>query len=106
MASDALGQPVQIDGPVTITRSLTPTIVANDVQVAGAGQDGAPISIGRAEVSIVLTSLLYGPLHLPRIALDTAKLDLPLQPVQRGGSAVPRIDQLALSNVSIRYLRG
>jgi hypothetical protein len=104
LASDALGQPVQIDGPITITRSLTPTLVANDVRVAGGGQGGAPISIGRAEISIVLTSLLYGPLHLPRIALDTAKLDLPLRGVQLGNSPMPQIDQLALSNISIRYL--
>jgi AsmA family protein len=103
LASDALGQPVQIGGPVTITRSLTPTLVANDVRVEGAGRDSTPISIGRAELSLVLTSLLYGPLHLPRIALDTVKLDLPLQPQQRDDSPVPEIDQLALSNISIHY---
>jgi AsmA family protein len=104
LASDVLGQPVQIDGAITITRSLTPTLVANDVRVEGAGRNGTPISIGRAELSIVLLSLLSGPVHLPRVALDTVEVDLPLQPLQRDGSTVPRIDQLALSNVSVRYL--
>jgi AsmA family protein len=106
LASDALGQPVQIAGPVTVTRSLTPTIVANDVRIAGLSRDGAPISIGRVEISIVLSSLIYGPLHLPRVALDTAKVDLPLRTVQSGNSALPQIDQLDLSNITARYLDG
>jgi uncharacterized protein involved in outer membrane biogenesis len=104
-ASDELGHAVRIEGPIELTRSLTPTLVVNDLSVSGT--DGATaVSIGRAELSVVLTSLLFGPLHLPLIAVDRAKLDLPLQmdlPAGAGDAQVPRIDQVTLSNISVRY---
>jgi uncharacterized protein involved in outer membrane biogenesis len=107
-ASDAIGRTVRIEGPIELTRSLTPTLVVNDLSVAGT--DGATaVSIGRAELSVVLTSLLSGPLHLPLIAVDNAKLDLPLSldlPAGDGDAQVPRIDQITLSNVAIRYQSG
>ena len=106
-ASDALGRTVRIEGPIELTRSLTPTLVVNGLSVAGAAEATA-ISVGRAEISVVLTSLLFGPLHLPLIAVDTADLDLPLQtdlPAAGGDDQVPRIDQITLSNITIRYQR-
>jgi AsmA protein len=106
-ASDALGRAVRIEGPIELTRSLTPTLVVNGLTVAGADA-GTAVSVGRAELSVVLTSLLFGPLHLPLIAIDTAKLDLPLQgglPAGGGDGQVPRIDQITLSNITIRYQR-
>jgi uncharacterized protein involved in outer membrane biogenesis len=104
-ASDALGRTVRIEGPIELTRSLTPTLVVNGLSVAGAAEATA-ISVGRAEISVVLTSLLFGPLHLPLVTVDTAELDLPLQgdlPAAGGDGQVPRIDQITLSNVTIRY---
>jgi uncharacterized protein involved in outer membrane biogenesis len=106
-ASDALGSPVRIEGPIELTRSLTPTLVVNDLRVAGPDEANA-VSIGRAEVSVVLTSLLFGPLHLPLVAVDNAELDLPLQAAlsaNDGNAKVPRIDQINLSNITIRYQR-
>jgi uncharacterized protein involved in outer membrane biogenesis len=107
-ASDALGRTVKIDGPIELTRSWTPTLVVEDLSVAGAAEATA-ISVGRAELSVVLSSLLFGPLHLPLIAVDTAELELPLQgalPAGDGAAPVPRIDQITLSNITIRYRRG
>ncbi|MGH6917880.1 MAG: AsmA family protein [Geminicoccaceae bacterium] len=113
-ASDALGRTVRIEGPIELTRSLTPTLVVNNLSMSGAGATSdaataaAVVSIGRAELSLVLTSLLFGPLHLPHIAVDTAQLDLPLQgglPASDGDAQVPRIDQITLSNITIRYQR-
>ena len=104
-ASDAVGRTVKIDGPIELTRSLTPTLVVNGLNVAGPAGTTA-ISVGRAELSVVLTSLLFGPLHLPLIAVDSAVLDLPLQgdlPAGDGDAQVPRIDQITLSNVRVRY---
>jgi uncharacterized protein involved in outer membrane biogenesis len=104
-ASEALGAPVRIEGPIELTRSLTPTLVVNDLSIAGADATTA-VSIGRAELSVVLTSLLFGPLHLPLIAVDTAKLDLPLPgglPAGAGNTQLPRIDQITLSNIRVRY---
>jgi uncharacterized protein involved in outer membrane biogenesis len=106
-ASDALGRSVRIEGPIELTRSLTPTLVVNDLSVAGADAASA-VSIGRAELSLVLTSLLFGPLHLPLVAVDTANLDLPLPgglPAAAGDARVPRIDRITLSNITIRYQR-
>jgi uncharacterized protein involved in outer membrane biogenesis len=106
-ASDALGSTVRIEGPIELTRSLTPTLVINDLSVSGT--DGATaVSIGRAELSVVLTSLLFGPLHLPLVTVDNAKLDLPLSvdlPAGDSDGQVPRIDQITLSNIAIRYQR-
>ena len=106
--SDALGRTVKIEGPIELTRSLTPTLVVNGLSVTGADEASPAISVGRAELSVVLTSLLFGPLHLPLIAVDTAELDLPLQGdlAAAGGDQVPRIDQLTLSNITIRYRSG
>ncbi len=108
-ASEAIGHPVRIEGPIELTRSLTPTLVVNDLRISGTGEKGAAVSIARAELSVVLTSLLWGPLHLPRVAIDKAELDLPLQggtaSSGNGDAEVPRIDRLALSSVKIRYRR-
>jgi uncharacterized protein involved in outer membrane biogenesis len=107
-ASDALGRTVRIEGPIELTRSLTPTLVVNALSVAGT--DGATaVSIGRAKLSVVLTSLLSGPLHLPLVAVDNAKLDLPLSldlPAGDSDGQMPRIDQITLSNIAIRYQSG
>jgi uncharacterized protein involved in outer membrane biogenesis len=106
-ASDALGGTVRIEGPIELTRSLTPTLVVNGLSVSGT--DGVTaVSIGRAELSVVLTSLLFGPLHLPLVAVDKAELDLPLSldlPDDGGDAQVPRIDQITLSNIRVRYQR-
>jgi uncharacterized protein involved in outer membrane biogenesis len=103
-ASDALGRTVRIDGPIELTRSLTPTLVVEDLSIAGAAEDGTAITVGRAELSVVLTSLLFGPLHLPLITVDKAKLERPLQiDLGDGDAQVPRIDQITLSNIAIRY---
>ena len=86
-AGDALGGRVVIDGPIELTPSLTPTLVVNGLSLAGddAGAAGpASITIGRAEVSVVLSSVLFGPLHLPRVKIDTAKLELPLPELAAG----------------------
>ena len=106
-ASDALGDAVQIGGPIVLTRGLTPSLVVNDLRISADARAEPMVAIQRAELSLVLTSLLWGPLHLPRVALDTAQLDLPLQ----GGAAaegagkapVPRIDRLEASNIKVRY---
>ena len=107
-ASDALGRTVRIEGPIELTRSVTPTLVVNGLSVAGGAAADPVVSVDRAELSLVLTSLLFGPLHLPLIAVDTAQLDLPLpgRPAgERCDAQVPRIDQITLSNVTIRYQR-
>jgi AsmA family protein len=106
-ASEALGHTVRIDGPIELTRSLTPTLVVRDLSVADAGPGKTPLSVGRVEVSVVLTSLLSGPLHLPLVAIDKAKLDLPLQvdlsSAGAGDAQVPRIDQITLTSIGVHY---
>jgi uncharacterized protein involved in outer membrane biogenesis len=102
-ASEEFGRAVRIGGAIELTRSLTPTLVIHDLSIAGAAA-GTAVSVARAELSVVLMSLLFGPLHLPRVAIDTAVLDLPLPlaPPARDGE-VPRIDEIALANIAIRY---
>ncbi len=105
-ASDALGDGVRIEGPIVLTRGLTSTLVVNDLRIAAAGQAAPMVSIGRAEVSLVLTSLLWGPLHLSRVTLDTAQLDLPLPGTSAMGPGqrqLPRIDRLEATNITVRY---
>lgn len=102
-ASEALGRPVRIEGPIAIERSLTPTLVANDVRIVGP-QSTTLVSIKHAGLSIVLSSLLFGPVHLPHVGVDTATVDLPLELGDAAGSdGLPRIDQIVLSNISLRY---
>ncbi|HEX5077500.1 MAG TPA: AsmA family protein, partial [Geminicoccaceae bacterium] len=104
-ASDALGQTVRVAGPIELSRSLTPTLVVSDLSIGG-DTAPAPISIGRAELSLALPSLLFGPLHLPLVAIERAELDLPLQmdlSAGGGGAQVPRIDQITLTDIAIRY---
>lgn len=102
-ASEALGRPVRIDGPIEIERSMTPTLIASDVRIGGP-QSNALASIDRAELSVVLSSLLFGPIHLPHIGIDTATIDLPLDVADAtSGGGLPRIDQIVLSNITLRY---
>jgi hypothetical protein len=112
-ASAALGSKVTIEGPLQLSRSLTPTLMVQDVKI-GAGPGGATaISIDRAELSVVLTSLLMGPVHLPLVEVDTAKIDLPLDLSGLTGGGLtgddqqaPRIDHLVFSKITIRDRKG
>ncbi|MEM7022533.1 MAG: AsmA family protein [Pseudomonadota bacterium] len=108
-AGDALGRSVKINGPVTLTRGLTSTLVVNDLVVAGSADADPAVSIQRAEVSVVLASLLFGPLHLPEVAVSSAELSLPFEEGNRafdpGDGQVPRIDQLTLKDITVHFCR-
>lgn len=74
--SGYLGRRVRIEGPLTIRWGSPTRIVAEDVHVANASWGSQPdlFSARRLEIDIFLQTLLHGPVRLPLIALDGAKL--------------------------------
>ena len=77
-ASDVLGRPVTIDGPLDLEIALTPVIVAEDVRIANApGFDTGDLArIGRLEVAAGLIPLLGGQVEIERLVFDDAAVAL------------------------------
>lgn len=71
-----LGRRIRLDGPVTVRWGATTRLVVEGLHVANAPWGSAPemFSAQRLEVALDLGSLLRGPLRLPLIDLDGAKL--------------------------------
>jgi uncharacterized protein involved in outer membrane biogenesis len=74
--SGALGRRISVGGPLHIDWGTPTRIVMEDVHLANAGWSDQPdmFAAERVEIDVFPRSLLFGPRHIPLIALDNAKL--------------------------------
>lgn len=74
--SSMLGRQISIDGPMRLSWGNPSRIVVEDVHVANASWDAQHemFSAKRLEIDLFVRSLISGPAHITRIALDGAKL--------------------------------
>ena len=76
VASTALGRPVQITGPVSLTLVPHPVLVASGVVLAELG-DGASAEVPELRLQVALRPLLSGRLEAEDLTLHGARMHLP-----------------------------
>ncbi|HUA76162.1 MAG TPA: AsmA family protein [Acetobacteraceae bacterium] len=79
MASDALGRPVTIAGPVSLSLLPQPMLTASRVRVGGGG-DGARIVVAELRLRVALMPLLSGQVDARELTLRQPNLRLPWPP--------------------------
>jgi hypothetical protein len=80
LASAALGQPVHIDGPVTLTLLPEPVLTAMDVSVGGA-DNPAVVTARELRLRVALGPLLAGNVDARELVLRGARMQVPWPPV-------------------------
>jgi hypothetical protein len=79
LASDALGRPVTIAGPVSLSLLPEPVLTASRVRVGGGG-DGARIVVAELRLRVALMPLLSGQVDARELTLRQPDLRLPWPP--------------------------
>ncbi len=79
LASDALGRPVTIAGPVSLSLLPEPVLTASRVRVGGGG-DGARIVVAELRLRVALMPLLSGQVDARELTLRQPNLRLPWPP--------------------------
>jgi uncharacterized protein involved in outer membrane biogenesis len=74
--SSAIGRQITIGGKLTVEWGAPSRIVAEDVHVANASWGSEPemFTAKRLEIHLFARSLVFGPTHVPLVALDGARL--------------------------------
>jgi hypothetical protein len=84
LASDRLGRPVSLDGPITLVLLPQPRIEAAAVSIGPAG-DGVSVAARSMQLRLDLGALIAGRLELREIALIGGEISLPWPPVALPG---------------------
>ncbi len=79
LASDALGRPVTIAGPIALSLLPEPVLTASRVRVGGGG-DGARILVAELRLRVALMPLLSGQVDARELTLRQPNLRLPWPP--------------------------
>ena len=79
LASDALGRPVTIAGPISLSLLPEPVLTASRVRVGGGG-DGARILVAELRLRVALMPLLSGQVDARELTLRQPNLHLPWPP--------------------------
>ncbi|MFC7476133.1 AsmA family protein [Dankookia sp. GCM10030260] len=88
LATDRLGRPVHLDGPITLVLLPQPRIEAQDVSV-GAADDGLSITARGLRLRLDLGALLAGRLEPRELVLVGGDIALPWPPVALPGFRAP-----------------
>lgn len=88
LASDRMGRPVTLDGPITLTLLPQVRVEAGNV-VIGPGSDGVSVTARALRLRLGLIPLLRGRLEPRELALVGGEISLPWPPAQLGSLAPP-----------------
>jgi len=117
LASD---RDVEIDGVVTLSRSIRPTLTVTGLRLPAPAEyeDGDLASIGKAAIQLDLKALFSGHIVLPRVVIEDVAINLEIDPtgennwrhptatgdVERDGTlSVPLVETMVLKNVVVHY---
>ncbi len=88
LASDRMGRPVLLNGPITLTLLPQVRVEAGDV-VIGPGSDGVSVTARALRLRLGLVPLLRGRLEPRELVLVGGEISLPWPPAQLGSLAPP-----------------
>lgn len=97
MLGDALGQPVELSGPVSLSWRPSPSIGARDVRMDG---EAVRITIDAVQVFVHPRALLARKLHARRVLVQGVRVDLEQGASQR--VPLPDVAQLAVDELELR----
>lgn len=99
LASDAVGRPVTISGPIVLSLVPEPQLQASDVTIGG--PNGAQITAAALKLDLAPGPLLLGRLRATRLALRKPDITLPW-PLPGGASAIAPPPWLASLHATVK----